>query len=564
MRKQILVSHDSRELRAAILEDGRTVEYYTERQAANSQPHVGNIYKGRVANILPGMQAAFVDIGSDKNAFLYLDDALPLYTGTLTPERKPQITEVLKEGQEVLVQVTKEPVGTKGARVTANISLPGRHIVLMPKSPYVGVSRRIETEAERERIRQMADRVRDPEVGVIVRTAAVGVSDKLLEQDYHFLHSTWQRITRQAKAAKVPELIYRDLDLLLRAVRDFFTEDVEEFWLDDFEAFESVREMLRLASPGLLERVRLYKGRENLFAAHRIDQDLEKALKRKVWLKSGGYLVIDHTEALTVIDINTGKFVGTSSLEETVFKTNLEATREIARQLRLRDIGGIIIIDFIDMREASHKEKVMDELEKVMRRDRTRTHILGMTQLGLIEMTRKKVRQSLDEVLHRPCPYCDGKGKVISEETTAARVERELADYLRSQDHEAVLVECHPSVAANLIGPSGQNLHRMEEEWGLKVYIKGRDSLHLAEHRISWAGSVEEVELRALPVQVGQVLAIKIDEHHAHSQQDGIARLEGYVLDIQNAGQYVGREVLVKITHVHRTYGKGFVLEENV
>nr|WP_236588031.1 Rne/Rng family ribonuclease [Tumebacillus amylolyticus] len=551
-------------MRAAILEDGRTVEYYTERQATATLPHVGNVYKGRVANILPGMQAAFVDIGSEKNAFLYLDDALPLYTGTLNPDRKPQISEVLKEGQEVLVQVTKEPVGTKGARVTANISLPGRHIVLMPNSPYVGVSRRIEQEAERERIRQAAERVRDPEVGVIVRTAAVGVADNLLEQDYHFLHGTWQRIKRQAKGAKVPELVYRDLDLFSRSVRDFFTEDVEELWIDDLEAFEAARDLLRHSSPGLFDRVKLYRGRENLFAAHRIDQDLEKALKRKVWLKSGGYLVIDQTEALTVIDVNTGKFVGTSSLEETVFKTNVEATREITRQLRLRDIGGIIIIDFIDMRDAGHKEQIVQELEKALRRDRTRSHVLGMTQLGLIEMTRKKVRQSLDEVLHRPCPTCDGKGKVLSEETTAARIERELADYLRGNDHEAVLVECHPAVAALLIGQGGQNLRAMEEEWRLKVYIKGKDSLHLAEHRISWAGTVEEVELRALPVQVGQVLAIKIDEPHAHNPRDGIARLEGYVLDVQNGGSYVGREVLVKISHVNRTYGKGVVLEENV
>ncbi|KEO82676.1 Rne/Rng family ribonuclease [Tumebacillus flagellatus] len=564
MRKQILVSQDRRELRAAILEDGRTVEYYTERQATAAQPHVGNIYKGRVANILPGMQAAFVDIGSEKNAFLYLDDALALYAGTPNPERKPQISEVLKEGQEVLVQVVKEPVGTKGARVTANISLPGRHIVLMPNSPYVGVSRRIEHEAERERIRQAAERVRDPEVGIIVRTAAVGVADQALEQDYHFLHGTWQRILRQSKGAKVPELVYRDLDLLSRSVRDFFTEDVEELWIDDLEAFESARDMLRRSSPNLYERVKLYRGRENLFAAHRVDQDLEKALKRKVWLKSGGYLVIDQTEALTVIDVNTGKFVGSSSLEETVFKTNVEATKEITRQLRLRDIGGIIIIDFIDMRDAGHKEQIVEELQKALRRDRTRSHVLGMTQLGLIEMTRKKVRQSLDEVLHRPCPTCDGKGKVLSEETTAARIERELTDYLRGADHEAVLVECHPAVAALLIGQSGQNLRRMEEEWHIKVYIKGKDSLHLAEHRISWAGTVEEVELRALPVQVGQVLSIKIDEPNVHNARDGIARLEGYVLDIQNAGRVVGRQVLVKVTQVNRTYGKGIVIEESV
>jgi ribonuclease G len=561
MRKQILVSTDNRELRVAILEDGRTVEYYLER-GAGEKGVVGNIYKGRVANVLPGMQAAFIDIGIEKNAFLYIDDALSLLPGDLPPERKPQINELLREGQEIIVQVSKEAVGSKGPRVTTNLTLPGRILVMMPNATYVGVSRRIEDEAERERIKGIAEKIRDENTGVIVRTAAEGADESAFESDYTFLKAQWQRVQKQAKTVKVPGIIYRDLDLLSRSVRDFFTDDVDEFIVDSMEAYETVRELLQYGSRHLQERVRLYRGRENLFSAHRIDQDLEKALKRKVWLKSGGFMVIDQTEALTAIDINTGKFVGTTSLEETVLKTNLEAARELVRQIRLRDIGGIIIIDFIDMRDPAHKQLVLEELEAQLKKDRTRAHVLGMTQLGLIEMTRKKVRQSLDEVLMRPCHYCEGKGKVHSEETMAARIERELLEYLATQEHEAVLIECHPLVAAQLIGSSGQNLQRLERETGKRLFIKGRESLHIAEHRILWAGTVAEVEMRALPVQIGQVLQVKIDEPHAHNGRDGIARLEGYVLDVQNAGMHVGETVFVKISQVYRTYAKAVVVED--
>jgi len=560
MRKQIIVTADQRELRVAILEEGRLSEYYSERQSTQSV--VGNIYKGRVVNVLPGMQAAFVDIGFDKNAFLYIDDAMSLRPAATPQDHKPKINELVREGQELLVQVSKEAVGTKGARVTTSLSVPGRYLVMLPSEDYVGVSRRIESDKERERIKAMANRVRGEGVGMIVRTAAEGVEDEVLEQDYHDLQIVWERVQRQGKTAKVPSVIYSDLDLLARSVRDFFTEEVEEFWVDSHDTYETVRDMLADTMPGLRERVHLYRGKENLFAHHRIDQELEKALKRKVWLKSGGYAIIDQTEALTAIDINTGKFIGTTSLEETVLKTNLEAARELARQIRLRDIGGIIIVDFIDMRNEAHKQQVLQEFENELKKDRTRSHVLGITQLGLIEMTRKKVRQSLDEVLQRPCPYCEGKGKVYSEETMAARIERDLQEYLATQEHAAVLIECHPAVAALMIGTGGQHLRQLEEEWGKRLYIKGRESMHMAEHRILWAGTVEEVELRALPVSVGQVLEVRIDEPNAHHASDGIARLEGYVLDVSGGGKHVGRQVLIKIKQVFRTYAKATVMEE--
>lgn len=557
MRKQIIVSVDSRELRVAILEDGRTAEYYTERQA--EQTIVGNIYKGRVANVLPGMQAAFIDIGMDKNAFLYIDDALALRGDDRPSEHKPKITELVREGQEIFVQVNKEAVGTKGARVTTALSLPGRYLVLMPNVSYLGISRRIENEAERERIRKLAEELRGDN-GCIIRTAAEGVDGELLAADFKYLSAQWQRIHKHAKNVRTPGLVYRDLNLLSRAVRDFFSEDVEEFWIDDHNAFETVRELLAIITPQFADRVKLYRGRENLFAHHRIDQEIEKALKRKVWLKSGGYLVIDQTEALTAIDINTGKFIGSTSLEETVLKTNLEAARELVRQIRLRDLGGIIIIDFIDMRNEEHRQQVLAEFEAQLKKDRTRNHVLGLTQLGLIEMTRKKVRQSLDEFLQKPCSYCEGRGKVPSEETMAARVERDLADYLSTQDHEAVLIECHPQVAALLIGPSGHNLRRLEEDWGKKIYIKGRESLHIAEHSILWAGTAEEVERRALPVQPGQVLTVHVEEPHAHNPRDGIARVEGYVLDIAGGGMHIGESVLVKVRQAMKTHAKADVL----
>ncbi|HEU4965154.1 MAG TPA: Rne/Rng family ribonuclease [Bacilli bacterium] len=560
MRKQIIVSVDSRELRVAILEDGRTAEYYTERQTEQSL--VGNIYKGRVANVLPGMQAAFVDIGLDKNAFLYIDDALALRGDHQPGDPKPKISELVREGQEIYVQVNKEAVGTKGARVTTALSLPGRYLVVLPNVSYIGISRRIEAERERERIRRLAEELRDENVGIIVRTAAEGVESDQLEADYKHLSAQWQRVQKQAKQVKTPGLVYRDLDLLARAVRDFFSEDVDEFLIDDHEAYETVKEWLAVTMPELAERVKLERGSETLFSRFRIDQEVEKALKRKVWLKSGGYLVIDQTEALTAIDINTGKYVGTNSLEETVLKTNLEAARELVRQIRLRDVGGIIIIDFIDMRNPEHQQQVLAEFEQQLKKDRTRNHVLGLTQLGLIEMTRKKVRQSLDEFLQKPCPTCEGRGKVPSEETMAARVERDLSEYLSTQEHEAVLVECHPGVAALLIGQSGNNLRRLEEEWGKKVFIKGRDSMHIAEHRILWAGTVAEVERRALPVQPGQVLKVRIEEPHTHNPRDGIARVEGYVLDISGAGMYIGEEVLVKVRQAMKTHAKADLVEE--
>jgi len=415
MKKEIVADVGNDEVRVGILEDGKLVEYFVERSAKG--PLAGNIYKGKVANVLPGMQAAFVDIGLEKNAFLYAGDVNPESLGSFDEhhdewEEKLPIQEMLKPGQEILVQVVKEPIGTKGARVSTNITLAGRYLVLMPRIDYVGISRRIENEEERARLKALAEELRPSGMGVIVRTAAENIGEDDLKAEMDYLKTLWEDIKRKGLYSPAPRLVYRDMDLVERIVRDVFTPEVTRFYINKKEAYERVVAIVSAMAPGLEDKVTLHHSGADIFQYFDIPAEIEKALQRKVWLKSGGYIVIDRTEALTAIDVNTGKFTGNKDLEDTVLKTNLEAAREIARQIRLRDIGGIIIIDFIDMNSQEHKKMVLDALEAELKKDRTRTHILGITSLGLVEMTRKKVRQSLDEVLERVCPYCGGKGKI--------------------------------------------------------------------------------------------------------------------------------------------------------
>ncbi|MDN5331670.1 MAG: ribonuclease [Tepidanaerobacteraceae bacterium] len=415
MKKEIVADVGKDEVMVGILEDGKLVEFFVER---NVKGHLaGNIYKGKVANVLPGMQAAFVDIGLEKNAFLYVGDVNVESLGYFDEHSvedlgKLSIQEILKPGQEILVQVVKEPMGSKGARVSTNITLAGRYLVLMPGLDYVGISRRIEKEEERVRLKALAEELRPYRMGVIVRTAAEGRAKDEIMAEMDYLKNLWDEIQREGQMPGAPRLIYKDMDLIERIVRDVFTPEVTCFYINTKEAFERVVKIVSMIAPGLKERVSLYNGGESIFQYFDITSEVEKALRRKVWLKSGGYIVIDRTEALTAIDVNTGRFTGNKDLEDTVLKTNLEAAKEIARQIRLRDIGGIIVIDFIDMNSQEHRKMVLDTLEMELKKDRTRTHILGITSLGLVEMTRKKVRQSLDEVLERVCPYCDGKGKI--------------------------------------------------------------------------------------------------------------------------------------------------------
>jgi ribonuclease G len=564
--KEILVTVDIDETRAAVREDGELVELFIERPV--HQRVVGNIYKGKVENVLPGMQAAFVDLGLERNSFLYVDDAMPGRAEVegekvgKPPKGSLTIKDVVRPGQEIIVQVAKEPIGTKGARVTRHITLPGRYLVLMPHVDYVGVSRRITDERERERLKQAAARVKPAGAGLIVRTVAEGATEEELGRDVAFLLRLWERIQQRAATAPAPSLLHRDLGLVQRIVRDWLDDTVSQFIIDDREEYQRALDTLELHAPHLKDRVKLYtRTDQSLFDFYGVELEIDKALKRRVWLRSGGYIVIDQTEALTAIDVNTGKFVGTTNLADTVFKTNLEAAREIARQLRLRDIGGIIIIDFIDMEITEHRQKVLKTLEEELRKDRTRANVLGLTQLGLVELTRKKSRQNLDEALMRPCQYCDGRGKVLSEETMARRVRAEIRRILKQSTSEALLMEVHPTVAALLIGPGGANLRELENELGKTIYIRGNNEVHVQEWHLKVLGSRAEVEAHALPVKAGQQLEVRIDEAHVTNTNDGIARIDGYVVDVADAGHLVGKRVRVEIIKAFRTYAKGRLVE---
>ncbi|MFD2670477.1 Rne/Rng family ribonuclease [Marinicrinis sediminis] len=407
--KRIVVQQDRERTQIALLEQERLIEFAAEDHEYDGQL-LGNYYKGRIVNVLPGMDAAFVDIGLKKNAFLHIDDLLPAHLEK-HPKKKPSIEQLVQIGQELLVQVTKEPLGTKGARVTTHYSLPGRWLVYMPHADYVGVSRKIETEEERERLKQFGEQFRQDEEGLILRTAANGVAETSLQTDLEKLRERWHQLSRAVASADAPAQIFQELDMLPRMVRDLFTEDVEEVILNRKQAADEVIRYTSSYSPELAGRVRA-ENHHALFDKFGIQQEIEQLFQPRVWLKSGGYLHLDHTEALTVFDVNTGKYTGSVELEETVFHTNLEAAEMIARLLRVRDIGGLIIIDFIDMKKEAHREAVFEKLETCMKQDRTKSIVVGWTQLGLLEMTRKKVREHKSELGYSTCPTCAGLGLI--------------------------------------------------------------------------------------------------------------------------------------------------------
>lgn len=410
--KEIILQGQAHQMRAAVFENGELIEVHEEEGTFSHL--VGNIYRGRVENVLPGMQAAFVDIGLEKNAFLYVADAvLPRFDeeAKVTLDHLPRIEQVLKPRQELLVQIIKEPVGTKGARITTNITIPGRYTVLMPNTDYVGVSRRITDEKERTRLRDQAKDICPKGMGVIIRTLAEKIEGKELREDLKLLVELWSQIIERLPHASIPGLINEDVDLLSRMLREWVDGKVEALTVNQPEVAEGLRKTLRkLGHPAANHVSLVYK--DNLFADYGVDQEIRKALRPKVWLKSGGYLVIQQTEALTVIDVNTGKYVGQSSLEHTVLHTNCEAADEIARQLRLRNFGGIIIIDFIDMISEADQQQVLSTLEKACAKDKVKCQIMGLTQLGLVEMTRKKVGQTLAVRYSKQCPTCEGTGRI--------------------------------------------------------------------------------------------------------------------------------------------------------
>ena len=501
MSKDILATIDPFEVRVAVVENGVLTSVQVERGV----PLAGNVYKGRVASVLPGMEAAFVDIGLERNAFLPLADVRSQRIGgeeLEDPIGRGPIAERLRVGQEILVQVTKEPRGSKGARATTYIALPGHYIVLMPTVTGVGVSRRIELEHERRRLRGLAERLRPPRpgskdaMGLIVRTAAEGTTAEDLADDVRFLSRLWEGVMDRARTARAPALLYQDLGLIGRVVRDLFTGDVDRFVVDSPAELQRIRELLGTFPRELSDRVELHRGPLPLFEAHGVERELERALHRKVWLRSGGYLVFDRAEAATVIDVNTGKYVGKTDQPSTILKTNLEAAQEAARQIRLRDIGGIILIDFIDMESEKHRGRVLAALQEAVRADRTKIHIIDLTGLGLVELTRKRVYQNLDEIMRVPCPYCDGRGRVLSPQTVAVRARRELARLARVTAARIILAHVHPDVA-DIMAEDAPWTEALERETHKTIVIRPEAGVHLEHVSLLSAETVEAAEREA-------------------------------------------------------------------
>ena len=444
-----------------------------EVERATHSHLVGNIYKGQVQNVLPGMQAAFVDIGTGKNAFMYIGDGLPADTLHTLP--KPQKIHI---GQQLPVQIVKDASGSKGPRATTHITLPGRHVVLLPTAAYIGMSRRIEDETERSRLHAIAEKICPQDMGLIVRTVAAGASETALAEDVQYLEKLWHSLLARFNIkSKGASLLYRDADLIIRIVRDSLTEDVGEMLIDDRAVYQRVCEFVQLLSPPLVERIKLYEDREPLFKHYGLEEELENVGGREVELKSGGFLVIDKTEALTVIDVNTGKYTGNSNLGETVYRTNLEAAAEIMRQLRLRDIGGIIIVDFIDMEKEEQKEQLLALLRELAKEDRTKTNIVDITSLGLVEITRKKSRQNLDSIIYSECPVCHGRGRVESPETVSIRI----AGDIRRMEHKfhaegGYEIEVHETVAEEL--RHNQLLMNLAAEFGMDIKVTAAPGMH--------------------------------------------------------------------------------------
>jgi ribonuclease G len=510
--KRIVVNAGVTETRLAVQDGNLLTELYVER--ADRRSIVGNIYKGVVTNVLPGMQAAFVDIGLSKDAFLYAGD----YTANLgqadhapdAPDAEEEsadedagdaeaeaeagprreavapIEEMLHKGQEVLVQVSKEPLGTKGARVTSFVSIPGRYIVYMPQARHVGVSRRIHDDAERDRLRAIVKGLPPPPGGFIVRTVAEGKGDEDLVADIQFLSRLWSQVQARFESAKAPSLLHEEMDVTFRVVRDLFSPEVEEFLVDSEAAYEKCLHFATSLVPQLAPRVKRWDKDAPIFEATGIERDIDKALRRRVWLKSGGHIVIDHTEALVAIDVNTGKYVGKRDFEETVLKINLEAVTEVVRQIRLRDLGGIIIIDFIDMERAEHRDQVFKALKKVLADDKARTNVLEISELGLVEMTRKRVRQSLQSLFCAPCPTCKGSGVVKSDATLAAEIFRKVQAGAPEGGPREVVVRVHPEMAHHLETTQRDGLERLQALIGRKVVVQGVPSYHREQYELTF------------------------------------------------------------------------------
>lgn len=562
--KEIIVNSDARETRIAVREDGQLIELHIERD----ERVVGSIYKGRVDNIVAGIDAAFVDIGLDRNAFLYAGDIIPggddldeegnFDRRGRRPRSHTPIRDLVRRGQEVLVQVTKGARSTKGSRVSTRISLPGRYLVFMPDENSTGVSRKIDDPRERDRLKKIIESIRKPGYGLIVRTEAEGKTERELRQDLEFLERTWGEIKGKASVTPAPNLVHADLTLLLRILRDTFGSDVEKMYLDSSAEYRKAHELLDFFGPGLKDRVVLYDNDRPIFEFFNIENEIERYLKRRVPLKSGGYLVVDQAEALTAIDVNSGKFGGkTEGLNDTIVQTNLEAVQEIARQLRLRDMGGILVLDLIDMNNAADRRRVEQAFEAALKTDKNRCKVSHISPLGLIEMTRKRTGETVDEQMDETCPYCTGTGRVSSPQSVAMKIERELRRKARNEKGEAYVVTCHPLVAAALVGEDGSEIEELEHTIERGLYIRATDGGHHEKYEIA-PGRLDDFDRKLSPLKRGQTIDARVLTISDATPPTATALAEGGVIVfIPPAGRQPGHGIRVRLSAVGRSFAVG-------
>ena len=493
MANELIINVTHQETRVALLEERVLVELYIER--TKDRGIIGNIYKGKVVKVLPGMQAAFVDIGLEKAAFLYVSD---VHSGIeyfeemgLQGEEMPavlhpssQIEDLLSEGQEVLVQVSKEPLGSKGTRITSHVTLPGRYLVFMPTVEHIGVSRRIKDDKERKRLREIVQTLKPPVGGFIVRTASEGAETDEIRNDMDFLLRIWNNIQKRRETSAAPSLVHSDLSMVLRVIRDLLSPHVNRIVTDAKEEYDNILSFINTYIPKQKYDMTLYDKKEPIFDAYGIEVEIDKILERKVWLKSGGYIVIDMSEALVAIDVNTGRYVGKRNLADTILKTNLEAAKEIAYQLRLRNIGGIIIIDFIDMEREGDREKLYQALKDAITKDRQKTNIFKISELGLVEMTRKRTRENISRTLGESCPYCEGAGLIKSQTTVCYDIFREIERTSSELGGHSILVETNPEIADLLYEEERAGVEELERRLRKKIVIKGKGGLHVEQFNI--------------------------------------------------------------------------------
>lgn len=585
MKKKVLVSASRYETRVAMLEAAgspskrspgkapakdnskwRTAELYLERRGERSI--VGNIYKAKVENVVAGLEAAFVDIGFEKNGFLHVDDIVVdgKQVAKRGTGRGARITELLKSGQEIIVQVTKDPLKTKGARLTMQLAIPGRYMVFVPSGEGVGFSRRLE-DKERIRLKREARGLDLMGGGAIIRTAARGAKNDDFARELIYLNMLNDVLERRAGELKAPAMIFQEADLSIRVIRDVFTDELDEALIDDEAQFERVKSFLTRTAPELADRVVRYTDEKpTLFERYGVEDDIEKILSTRVDLPSGGYLVIEHTEALTIIDVNTGSFTGRGKargLEETITHTNLEAAEEAVRQIRLRDIGGIIVIDFIDMARASNRDAVLKKMRDALDEDRTKTHVVEISPLGLVEMTRQNVTDGVREIMTKRCPTCDGEGVVLDEETVAINVEHQLRDYIREHPgSEAYLVQANPRVTNVLMYTMGRAVAHLEMETGKTIMFEGGDGLPLEHFAVTYEGSAKKVEERALPFTVDDELMVQVIEPHMYEEGAAVAKLDHYIIAISDALDRIGDKLLVRIVDVGRNVARAEIVED--